>query len=106
MIRVRGGVGARSGEPVEIGFQQGRLVIDSDERDALDEVTATLTRRLFVEGKGFPVYQKDSAGGLARGPEGTHLITGYVDMSGDERAVLAAIGDAFRVSTDYFVEEV
>src|SRR5947209_4206019 len=82
--------------PVELRIVSGRLVMDCPSEVALDEVTDVLVNQYFVEGRGFPIYEKDATGAFVVVPGGTGLVvTGWVDMGGPPEQVLGAIRDAF-----------
>jgi hypothetical protein len=93
---------------VEIGFEDGQLIVECDDNRIVDEVVDTLKTNCFVEGRGFPIYERDPATGRFRRDEsfGGLVIAEYVDLAGEEARLLAAIRDGLELTERYDVTEI
>jgi hypothetical protein len=91
---------------VDIFVDNGQLIVESDEQTLVDDITDNLLKGWFVDGKGFPILEKDlAAGTYLRGPDGGPVVARWVDLNGPPNEVLEAIRDNLRFSSRYEVTE-
>ena len=89
----------------EIRVQNGQLSVDSGNPDFSDELIETISERYFIQGQGFPVFDKDSQGQFVYASEtGKLSLKGFVDMAAPDHEILQAIQENFKVGQQYQIE--
>lgn len=91
-----------------VSIENGRLMVDCPDPAVVDELVDTLANRYFIQGRGFPTFEKDSSTGAFRSnpADGRLILQGFVDLNAPPDEILRAISDNFRVGEQYQVDEV
>jgi hypothetical protein len=89
----------------QIRVQNGQLSVDGDNPDFCNELIETISGRYFIQGQGFPVFEKDEQGQFIYASEtGKLSLKGFVDMAAPDHEILQAIQENFRVGQQYQIE--
>jgi hypothetical protein len=93
---------------VELAVEGGRLIVDCDDEEVVEEISNLLMKRVFVEGKGFPVYMRDAVThAFTLDPmHGNLVVAGHIDMRSPGDMVLRAIKDCLMLGGEFVVLEV
>lgn len=88
----------------QIRVQNGQLSVDGGNPDFCNELIETISGRYFIQGQGFPVFDKDEQGQFVYASEtGKLSLKGFVDMAASDREILQAIHENFSVGQQYQV---
>ena len=96
------------GPPVTIAVgPDGDLQLHCEDDTTFDWVSDLISNRLFVEGSGFPLLQRNERGDLVRDPESRrYVITAYADFAAPADELLQALMDNLEATEQFRLERV